>query len=287
MMGSRIRIEHSTLYRYRRPVSLGLHRLVIRPREGHDLQVEALSLLIEPNYNILWKRDLFGNSIALVTFPNMSQHLLIKVQTDISLRTHPTPIFIPNTSVGLPVSYGDFEQGVVQGYLEPVYPLEVQNLKSWVRGLNIRMNPSDAITLAEKISNWIYHNIKYRRREERGVQTPTETLRLGSGSCRDMATLLLESVRTQGLAARFASGYLDSAASAAGHAATHAWVEIYTPQSGWLGMDPTLNERSSSKHITLGVSPHPRGVMPVSGTYDGPNGMTEGMDVSVKITHLS
>jgi transglutaminase-like putative cysteine protease len=133
---------------------------------------------------------------------------------------------------------------------------------------------------------WIYQNIRYRRREERGVQSPLETLRLAAGSCRDMATLLLEAARSLGIAARFASGYLDSAASAAGRAATHAWTEVYFPEHGWFGFDPTLGEGTSHKHIVTGVSSHPRGVMPVSGSYSGPREHYLDMTVTVKMEPL-
>ena len=119
--------------------------------------------------------------------------------------------------------------------------------------------------------------------ETRGVQTPLETLKLESGSCRDMATLLLEITRSLAIASRFASGYLDSEASLAGRAATHAWTEIYFPEHGWFGCDPTLGEETSQRHIVSGVSSHPRGVMPISGAYSGPTSSFLGMTVSVKI----
>ncbi len=85
------------------------------------------------------------------------------------------------------------------------------------------------------------------------------------------------------VASRFASGYLDGAASRASQASTHAWTEVYFPEHGWFGCDPTLGEGTSEKHIVCGVSSHPRGVMPVSGSYSGPVSSYLGMDVSVSI----
>ena len=101
------------------------------------------------------------------------------------------------------------------------------------------------------------------------MQSPAETLALGSGSCRDMATLMMDAARSLGFAARFASGYLDCPASEAGRASMHAWAEIYLPTLGWRGYDPTLGEPTSLKHLVVGVSNHPRGVMPVSGMFTG------------------
>ena len=128
--------------------------------------------------------------------------------------------------------------------------------------------------------------VRYLRRAEKGVQTPAQTLALGSGSCRDLATLLMEAARVSGVAARFASGYLHGRASLAGEASTHAWAEMYLPTLGWRGFDPTIGELTSAGHIVTGVSTHPRGVMPVSGSFTGGSADYLALHVTVKTTAL-
>lgn len=284
---SRLRITHTTTYRYAEPVDFGIHRLVIRPREGHDLQVECLNLTVAPECRISWHRDLFGNSIALVRFLGRSNVLEFCNEVVVSRREPDTHHGLLDVlPVKLPVEYLSVESPVTRGYVAPAYPEESIGLHTWVHSTFSPAEGQDAVQFVHDLSRWIYKNITYRRREDRGVQTPLETLRLKSGSCRDMATLLLEAVRALNLASRFASGYLDSAASAAGRAATHAWAEVYFPDHGWFGCDPTLGESTSHKHIVTGVSSHPRGVMPVSGSYSGPSGVYEGMTVSVKMNKL-
>jgi transglutaminase-like putative cysteine protease len=254
---------------------------VVRPREGHDVQVEWQKLTIEPTHRIRWTRDLFGNSIALVDFLEKADRLRISNEVVVSRRDDSaTHAFCDYEPVPLPALYQEMEQPVVLGYLQPVYLSEVQGIASW---LAQRAFPKEACRFVEALNSWIYQNIQYRRREERGVQSPLETLALASGSCRDMATLMLEAVRGAGLAARFASGYLESSASAAGCAATHAWLEVYFPEQGWCGCDPTIDEPTSKKHILIGVSSHPRGVMPVSGAYLGGPEVYKGMTVGVKM----
>ena len=137
------------------------------------------------------------------------------------------------------------------------------------------------------VARTIRDTIQYRRRDAKGVQTPTETLAIRSGSCRDMATLMLEALRALGLPARFASGYLDCAASEAGRASTHAWAEAYLPEIGWTGYDPTLGEATSGSHVVTGVSNHPRGVMPISGTFFDQQGSYLGMTVTVQTERLA
>jgi transglutaminase-like putative cysteine protease len=285
---SRRRIIHTTTYRYDAPVFFGLHRLVVRPREGHDLQVQELELKIHPAARVTWHRDLFGNSIAVAAFSEPDSRLEFRNEVTVFRRDlYSHKGLLEAFPVRFPVEYQPLEMAVVSGYRAPVYPEETASLAQWAHGLFAPASGSDAVELVHAIGVWIYRNIQYRRREDRGVQSPLETLRLASGSCRDMATLLLEAVRSVGLAARFASGYLDSASSAAGRAATHAWTEVYFPEHGWFGFDPTLGEGTSHKHIVTGVSSHPRGVMPVSGSYSGPRERYLDMTVTVKIEPVS
>jgi transglutaminase-like putative cysteine protease len=285
---SHIRIVHTTTYRYAEPVSFGMHRLVVRPREGHDFQIESHHLSIEPEATVTWHRDLFGNSVAHACFAEGADMLqfrneVVAFKRDQDSYRHLLPVL----PVIYPVMYSQPELPVAVAYMQPVFPNEAEILRGWVRSTLDPKPGVDAVQLAHDMCLWIHDNIAYRRREDRGVQSPVETLQLKSGSCRDMATLLLEGGRAAGFATRFASGYLDSAASAAGRAATHAWTEVYFPDHGWFGYDPTLGENTSHKHITTGVCAHPRGVMPVSGTYSGPGGVYQGLTVAVEITQLS
>jgi transglutaminase-like putative cysteine protease len=283
----RLRISHTTAYRYTEPVSFGIHRLVIRPREGHDLQVENISLRVSPAAAVSWHRDIFGNSIALASFSEPAQLLEFSSEAVVCRRDHTSHRHLLDVlPIKFPVEYSEIEASVARGYLESAYRPESEKLREWAEATFAPNSGDDAVLLVEIINEWIHRSIRYRRREDRGVQSPLETLRLGSGSCRDMATLLLETARALRLAARFASGYLDGAASRAGQAVTHAWAEIYFPEHGWFGCDPSLGEGTSEKHIVCGVSSHPRGVMPVSGYYSGSPSSYLTMEVSVDIRPL-
>ena len=238
---SRIRILHTTTYRYAKPVAFGIHRLVLRPREGHDVQVENLSLRISPAGAVSWHRDIFGNSIALASFSEPSDFLEFSSDATVFRRDHTSHRRLLDVlPVKIPVQYSSLEGPVALGYLESVYPEEASRLRDWTMKTFSPKQGDDAVHLVHEINSWIYHSIRYRRRTDRGVQTPLETLELQSGSCRDMATLLLEIARSLKLASRFVSGYLDSVAAFEAHASTHAWTEVYFPEHGWFGCDPTL-----------------------------------------------
>lgn len=277
----RLRVRHTTVYDYVQPVALHRHRLVLRPREGHDLRIVQMQLHIEPRHSVTWVRDVFGNSIAWIDFAEPATRLHIDNQFEVErLAPFPEHTLHRPLSVGYPVQYDPLELAVVSAYLGTAYD-ESADLSGWLSGA-LEINRDDAEGMVLGIARLIHQRISYRRREEKGVQSPTRTLELGSGSCRDMATLMMECCRELGMAARFASGYLHGSASLAGKASTHAWVEVYLPSLGWRGFDPTLAVPVDHRHIVTGVSNHPRGVMPVSGTYTGDRSHYAGMNVSVR-----
>jgi transglutaminase-like putative cysteine protease len=168
-----------------------------------------------------------------------------------------------------------------------VYPEDSATVQQWLR-LSVAptsSTPVDEVIL--ELTKKIFDTIRYRRRDEKGVQSPATTLALGSGSCRDVATLLMESARHLNIAGRFASGYLDSSAARAARGSTHAWTEIYLPNLGWRGFDPTTGQPCTFAHIPTGVSNHPRGVMPISGRFVGEAGAYIEMTATVSFSEAA
>ncbi len=263
----RLHIEHVTAYAYAVPVTFHRHRLVVRPREGHDLRIERFGLQLAPRHRVQWIRDVFGNSIALVDWLEPAD--LLRIATDVVVeRTVPFPerdLHEP-WRVPYPPRYDPLEAPVIAPYVTP--PGEAPRLRDWLRA-GFVADAGDAEGSMLTLCRLVRATIQYQHRSEKGVQSPEETLARQSGSCRDMATLLMEAARQCGVAARFASGYHHGAASVAGRASTHAWTEVYLPTLGWRGFDPTVGGPVTAAHVVTGVSHHPRGVMPVSGSYHG------------------
>jgi transglutaminase-like putative cysteine protease len=266
-----LRIRHRTHYQYAFPVRFDPHRLVIRPREGHDLRVEKLDLAIRPTPTLIWTRDIYGNSIVHAHFSDESDELLI--ESDVTVRRFfdpDSPSDFTHSPGSYPLEYDPLEHDVVSGYLTPVYDEETSDIRQWIRTLPTPGGFPTAEEFVIRLAEIIGESISYRRREEEGVQSPATTLSLKTGSCRDVATLMMETLRHLGIAARFASGYLDCPATRAARGSTHAWTEVYFPRLGWRGFDPTTGKPTDHRHIVTGTSHHPRGVMPVSGRIFGP-----------------
>ena len=131
----------------------------------------------------------------------------------------------------------------------------------------------------------IHESFKYTRRHEKGIQDPLVTLDIGSGSCRDLAVLMIEGVRSLGMAARFVSGYLhvrNSGSSRGGH--THAWAQVYLPGCGWVDFDPSGGTVGNRGLIRVAVVRDPRQATPLSGVWFGRSGDNLEMKVEVRVT---
>lgn len=281
----RIRILHSTEYSYRAPVQLGPHRALMRPREGHDIQIEAARLDVEPHAQVRWLRDIYGNSIAVLTFSGTTQHLRVHSEVTVALAETPTQecLLEPGAN-SYPFQYAASEQVEIVPYRLPSYPHDGPAVQNWLLDT---YRPGQLIgtwDLLDQLNTRIFESFQYRYRPEYGVQLPCTTLALGSGSCRDYAVFMMEAARHLGFAARFVTGYIQMAEGQ--HGATHAWTEIYLPGAGWRGYDPTNNKPVGSEHVSVAVAREQEKASPFAGSLDGPADAFERMDVSVQVVSV-
>ena len=286
----RLTVEHETTYTYARPVPLGEHRLMFRPRDSHDLRLIEAKLTIEPTARVRWLHDVFGNSVAIANFNASADRLYFR--SSIVLDRFPVlPYEFPleESARTLPFGYEASEMPDLQHFVERHYPDPERKLAEWVQRF---LNPTPGATNTEEflltVTQAIPASFRYDPRYEPGVQSPVETLRLGSGTCRDYALFMMEAVRSVGLAARFVSGYLydpaiDGAASATvGAGATHAWVQVYLPGAGWVEFDPTNGLVGGQNLVPIAVTREPSQAIPVTGTFEGTPG--DALEMAVNVT---
>jgi len=281
----RLRIQHVTEYLFSTQVTLNPHRLLLRPREGHDVRIESSKLTITPAHNIKWQRDVFDNSLAVVNFLEQSNTLIIDSEVIIEhYEQAPFDFLLEEYAVNYPFEYALGEQVDLAAFQQPGFSGEQDIIKDWLQQLGLTGMKTFAllVTMNQAISNQLH----YQTRDEAGVQSPAQTLAQRSGTCRDYATLFIEACRSLGLASRFVSGYLHAPATEAGNATTHAWAEIYLPGTGWKGFDPTAGEVTGNNHIAVAVARDPETVPPVSGSFTGPDAATPPMRVNVQVNLL-
>ncbi len=283
----RIEIAHTTTYRYAEPVRFLPHKLHVRPREGHDIRIEASTLNISPAHDIHWHRDVYGNSVAIATFHEPSDTLDIHSTVIVeNYESHAATIELGESGTQFPIVYDPMEQIDLVPYQSSVFTEQTEQFEHWLHGLWQPGMETDAVSFLERLNQQVAATFNYIVRHEPGVQPPAVTLSSGQGSCRDLATLFIESCRYFGLASRFVSGYLVSTAAVEDIATTHAWAEVYLPGAGWRGFDATGGQLTGVDHIAVAVHRHPEAIPPVSGSFIGPLKSRPRMDVNVQVNRL-
>lgn len=281
----RVDISHVTEYRFSEPVSLLPHRLLLRPRENHNVRIESSSLEIVPPHTLQWKRDALDNSVAVASFAAPSDLLRISSRVVIQhYEDNPFDFLVDEFAVVYPFEYAAEDRPDLAPFRQTIYGADRDALQGWIHGLNLH-GPLETFTLLDRLNRAIAADSTYQIREEPGVQAPAQTLANNSGSCRDLAALFMEACRHLGMASRFVSGYLYT--DVPGNASTHAWAEVYVPGPGWKGFDPTSGEVTGNRHIATAVSRHPEAVPPVAGDYLGPAGRPPTLNVTVRVRDLA
>jgi transglutaminase-like putative cysteine protease len=281
----RLKIEHTTTYHFADNVTLLPHRLLIRPREGHDIRIESSKLQISPASKVKWHRDTYGNSVAVVTFDETHNQLSVYSEVVIHhFEEMPLDFLVEDYALHYPFHYQPDERVDLIPYEMTLYPEDSQPLSQWLRALWQPGELIETYALLERINQAIVNDFEYWMREEPGVQSPAVTLSRGYGSCRDFATLFIEACRYIGLAARFVSGYLYNPGGSNKQGSTHAWSEVYLPGAGWKGFDSTTGKIVGHDHIAVAVNRHPEAVPPVAGAFIGITSPEPDMQVTVSVT---
>jgi len=283
----KIRIQHRTTYSYNSPVSFGQHRMMTRPREGHDLHIESSILQITPGHTIHWMRDVNGNSIAKIDFTERADKLMLYSELVLShYDSNPLDFILEEHAVYYPFVYDPSSQPELAPFIQTLFPRDTGTLRAWLEQFWQPGEKVETLALLQRLNSHIHARFLYTRRDAHGVQTPAETLQKNSGSCRDFATLFLEACRCWGLAARFVSGYMLCEATEAGGGSTHAWTEVYLPGAGWKGFDSTSGIVTGSQHVTVAVSRDPEMASPIMGSFVGPTTAFYRIEVDVTVVQL-
>jgi len=283
-------VRHVTTYRYRQPVAFGEHRMMLRPREGHDQRILEARLDIDPApAELRWLHDVFGNSVAVARFSGRAAEL--RFDSSLLLVHEPRgadDLRLDEHAARWPFSYGPEEGADLSRSIERHFADPNREVDRWARRFVRGDGPTDTLEMLSGMTDAVRREFAYIARDDGGTQAPHRTLSLGSGTCRDFAVLMMEAVRSLGLAARFVSGYLYSPGrdgrSHVGGGATHAWVRVYLPGAGWVEFDPTNGIVGNRDLIRVAVARQASQAVPLSGTWTGFPADSLGMEVEVHVT---
>ena len=267
-------IYHLTHYKYDRPVTLSPQVIRLRPAPHSRTRVISHSLKVSPGGHFVnHQQDPYGNWMARFVFPEPVREFKIEVDLVADMSVYnPFDFFVEEAAEEWPFAYPEDIAEDLSIYMtpEPVGPMLAEFMKTIPRDHDRTVD--FLVTLNAHVAN----HVEYTIRLEPGVQTPEETLQRVSGSCRDSSWLLVQCLRNLGFAARFVSGYLiqlkPDLKSLDGPSGTdvdftdlHAWVEVFIPGAGWIGLDPTSGLLTGESHIPLAATPHYRNAAPIAG----------------------
>ncbi len=288
---TRLTVRHRTTYRYRAPMALGPHRLMLRPRESRTLGLHAHDLEIFPAATVTWAHDVAGNAVATTTFVEPAERLVIDSAVELTLDVDEWPVFdIAASASTYPFLLSEDEMTDLGALRLQAYLDSTGRLRDWARAF-VAGPRTDTLSLLKDIGNGVAAQIAYEERGDEAAQTPVETLARCRGSCRDFAVLFVDAVRSLGFGARIVSGDLydptREAVGSSGTGSTHAWAEVYVPGAGWIMFDPTNRSVGGFNLIPVAVARHIRQTMPVSGSFVGDVAAFEALDVVVTVAPKS
>lgn len=274
----RISIQHTTRHDYEGDVSFGDHSLFLRPCDSHRRRVLEFSVRTDPASTQRWVRDVYGNIVLVSNFGMQTARslcfegrMLVELEDE-----NPYDFILDSHAIAYPFDYSGSEQRALLPFLgKTVKPGELRVLDWFYSAVDQPLQHPSIVQFLSNLNEAVRRDIAYVERPEAGIQDPDTTLKLRSGSCRDMAVLFIATVRQLGLAARFVSGYLyDPPVEGSGEHAfnravgsMHAWVEVYLPGAGWKGFDPTNGILANNYFIPSAVSHDPLAVSPIQGAY--------------------
>ena len=288
-----LNVHHLTRYSYRKPVAFGDHRVMFRPLESYDQRILDSRLVILPEpVELRFVHDVFGNCVGIAKFAGKAEE--ISFESQVRLEHSPAPLvtededLIDASAQTFPFAYSVEDLPDLMRSIERQHSDPERRLERWAQRFLRQDGPTGVLAALSEMTHAIRREFRYCQRLYGPAQAPLETLRLGSGTCRDYAMLMMEAARSLGLAARFVSGYVYSRGGhggpkRAGGGHTHAWVRVFLPSCGWVEFDPTNGIVGATDLIRVAITRDPSQAAPLWGSYEGEADDFLGMEVEVDV----
>lgn len=273
------KIIHITKYEYTWPIKESINEIRLFPHNFKDQEVLDHQLLISHDPEIAYFRDYYGNRVA--NFNTLEAHNEMTIESRMTVRVSHS-LKIPEFEDVTPEELQEEKNNNIT-LLRLSYPETItkqQDIDAVLATFDIANN--SIITIAQLCNAYIFNNFTYTKGITNITTTIDEILDLKKGVCQDFAHVLLQFLRTAGIPSRYVSGYIcPNESGLRGEGATHAWVEIYSPTQGWLGLDPTNNIWTMDNHVKLSVGRNFYDCTLIKGTFKGLARQTLSVSVSI------
>ncbi len=279
-------IRHLTKFRYSKPVSESIMDVRKTPRSEGAQGCLEMQLNVMPRARVFYYRDYLGNTIHHFDVPGHHRQLAIVAESLVDVHAlPPLPRFLPVEAwreLDAQVAAGDFwEMLNPSEFARPSEPLD-----ELAKLMGVRRR-DDPLSLLFELNSAIYEWFEYVPKSTRVDSPIEEALGTRSGVCQDFAHVMIAMVRPLGIPCRYVSGYVyhgEEETERSSAAASHAWVEAFLPELGWVGFDPTNNRVAGERHIRTAIGRDYADVPPTRGVYKGKAESELTVAVSVQLT---
>ncbi len=261
------KIVHITKYQYNWPIKESINEIRLFPHHFDNQDVLQYQLLITQSPIVEISRDYYGNRVG--NFNNLEAHEEMTIESRMLVRVnHSLKIPEIDSTTVQDLASEKANSILLQRLSYPETILKQKKIDLILKKIN---SPEKSIIdIAQECNDYIFKNFTYTKGITNIETTVDEILEIRKGVCQDFAHVLLQLLRSAGIPARYISGYIcPNESGLRGEGATHAWVEIYTPTQGWLGLDPTNNIWTMDNHVKLSVGRNFSDCTPVKGTFKG------------------
>jgi uncharacterized protein (DUF2126 family)/transglutaminase-like putative cysteine protease len=264
-----VKIENWVRYSYEEPVSFSTHAVRLFPRTDQSITTSHFQTTLNIESDVQYRRDLFDNIVANCFLPRPAKVLEIRVALEVELQPkNPFHFLLAPHALELPFDYTPDESRVLAPFRAVAPEEEADGSAIW--RLTGRRNTVEALV---DFANTLHREIAYEVREEGDARPPAQTIEMRSGACRDTALLCATILRQIGLAVRVVSGFLCEfrvdTNERRPESGLHAWVDVFLPGAGWVGIDPTNGTFCDHRFIPTAVGARMTDVAPVQGSYFG------------------
>ena len=283
-------IVHKTTFSYTEPASLSQNELFLYPRQTNTQQVVSSELIIEPQPQYLHRRtDFFGNivHVFMVQHPHTELSVTAASRVETAVPVAPPPENSPAwETVAHSLTVRDTAELLDACQFVFASPLIATPAEAEAFARPSFPPGTPVLAGAVDLMGRIFKDFTYDKSATTVDTSVTQALASAKGVCQDFAHVAISCLRSLGLAARYVSGYLKTLpppgkARLVGADASHAWLSLFVPGTGWVDLDPTNNLIPGDTHITIAWGRDYGDVTPVKGVVMG--GGTHTLSVMVDV----
>ena len=286
----KLSLLHRTVFEYGEAARDNLNEVRISPLRTFNQDCDFFVLKIIPATRVRSYYDLYSNLVHQFEISHSHTRLVIEARSVVTTRSPVDYEALPYGASHADLAECRFDENCHPFLLESRYVQRTPEM--WREALDIRGSSDDVFQTSYAVMEFIFSNCTYQAGVTDSGTDAAHVFKVRSGVCQDFAHLMLAYCRSLGIPARYVSGYVWDPGHEAGHdamrgsQASHAWVEVFVPGRGWIGLDPTNNKVVNDQYILIATGRDYDDVAPVRGTFYG-GGHHRTMQIHVEVRRLN